>query len=81
MRQATTYRSEIRKFLDTFFGGPSKAATMIGVHYGTVRRWEDDPEQMLKYLYWIEETSEAKRKDVKDAIKRQMEMNDATRRE
>ena len=68
-------RSEIRKFMDTYYGGPSKAAVYIGVHYSTIRRWEDKPQQMLSYSFKIRDTSEATHDDIAKAVERQMEMN------
>lgn len=61
--------------MDTFFGGPSKAATHIGVHYSTIRRWEDDPEKMLVYSFKIQDVSEATKEDVAAAVRAQLEAN------
>lgn len=68
-------RSEIRKFMDTYYGGPSKASVYIGVHYSTIRRWEENPEQMLSYSFKIRDTSEATHEDIAKAVEKQMEMN------
>ena len=68
-------RSEIRKFMDTYFGGPSKGAVYIGVNYSTIRRWEDDPEQMLKYSLKICDVSEATHADIVQAVESQLRMN------
>ena len=68
-----TSRSEIRKFLDTHYGGPTKAAHLIGLSYGTVRKWESEPELMLRYLMKITDTCDASREDVLACIDAQAE--------
>ena len=70
-----TSRSEIRKFLDTHYGGPTKAAHLIGLSYNTVRKWESEPELMLKYLPKITDSCEASRDDVLACIDAQAETN------
>jgi len=72
-----TSRSEIRKFLDTHYGGPTKAAHLIGLSYNTVRKWESEPELMLKYLPKITDSCEASRDDVLACIDAQAETNKA----
>ena len=68
-----TSRSEIRKFLDTHYGGPTKAAQLIGLSYNTVRKWESEPELMLRYLMKITDSCEASREDVLACIDAQAE--------
>ena len=70
-----TSRSEIRKFLDTHYGGPTKAAHLIGLSYNTVRKWESEPELMLRYLLKITDSCEASREDVLACIDAQAEAN------
>ena len=70
-----TSRSEIRKFLDTHYGGPTKAAQLIGLSYNTVRKWESEPELMLRYLLKITDSCEASREDVLACIDAQAETN------
>ena len=72
-----TSRSEIRKFLDTHYGGPTKAAHLIGLSYNTVRKWESEPELMLRYLIKITDSCEASRDDVLACIDAQAETNKA----
>ena len=72
-----TSRSEIRKFLDTHYGGPTKAAHLIGLSYNTVRKWESEPEMMLKYLPKITDSCDASREDVLACIDAQAETNKA----
>ena len=73
-----TSRSEIRKFLDTHYGGPTKAAHLIGLSYNTIRNWEPHPEMMLKYLLKITDTCDASREDVLACIDAQAEANKPT---
>jgi len=75
MRKPTTSHSEIRDFMKRFYGGPSKAAVYIGVHYTTIYRWEENPEQMLSYSFKIRDTSDATHDDIAKAVERQLEMN------
>ena len=77
MTKPMTSRSEIRKFLDTHYGGPTKAAHLIGLSYNTVRKWEFEPELMLKYLPKITDSCEASREDVLACIDAQTETNKA----
>ena len=77
MIKPMTSRSEIRKFLDTHYGGPTKAAHLIGLSYNTVRKWESEPELMLKYLPKITDSCEASRDDVLACIDAQAETNKA----
>ena len=78
MTKPMTSRSEIRKFLDTHYGGPTKAAHLIGLSYNTVRKWESEPELMLKYLPKITDSCEASRDDVLACIDAQAEANKAS---
>ena len=61
--------------MDTYFGWPSKGAMYIGVNYSTIRRWEDDPEWMLKYSLKICDVSEATHADIVEAVESQLRMN------
>jgi hypothetical protein len=47
----------------------------IGVNYSTIRRWEDDPESMLKYSLKICDVSEATHADIVEAVESQLRMN------
>jgi hypothetical protein len=70
-----TYRSEIRKFVDAHFGGPTKAAAAIGVNYYTVRKWEQEPTLMLKYLLDITDATKCTVMDVVEAVEAQKKAN------
>ena len=72
-----TSRSEIRKFIDTHFGNPAKAAKALGVNYSTVRKWEQEPTLMLKYLLRITEATNCTVMDVVEAVEAQKKHNSA----
>lgn len=69
------YRSEIRKFADTHFGGFSVMAGELDVSVTAIKKWEQKPELMLKYLFQITEVTECTVMDVVEAVESQRKAN------
>jgi hypothetical protein len=68
-------RSEIRKFADTHFGGPGHMAKALGITTAGMKKWDDTPELMLKYLIRITESVECTAMDVVEAVEAQIKAN------
>ena len=69
------YRSEIRKFADTHFGGPGNMAKSLGLTAGAIKRWDYTPELMLKYMLQITEVTKCTVMDVVEAVESQRKAN------
>ena len=65
-------RSEIRKFADTHFGGPGNMAAELDITSHAIKKWDDKPELMLKYLLRITQLTDCTVMDVVDAVESQM---------
>ena len=70
-----TYRSELRKFIDHQFGGPGNMAKALGLTTTAIKRWDDTPELMLKYLLQITEATKCTVMDVVEAVESQRKAN------
>ena len=71
-----TSRSELRKFIDHHFGGPSAMAADLDITSHAIKKWDDKPELMLKYLLRITELTDCTVMDVVEAVESQKRMND-----
>lgn len=69
------YRSELRKFIDHHFGGPGNMAKALGVTTPAIKKWDESPELMLKYLLRITEIAQCTAMDVVEAVESQLRMN------
>ena len=70
-----TSRSELRKFIDHHFGGPGNMAKALGVTTPAIKKWDESPELMLKYLLRITELVECTAMDVVEAVESQRKAN------
>jgi len=70
-----TSRSELRKFIDHHFGGPGNMAKALGLTTAAIKRWDETPELMLKYLLQITEVTKCTVMDVVEAVESQKRMN------
>jgi hypothetical protein len=71
-----TYRSELRKFIDHHFGGPGNMAKALGLTTAAIKRWDETPELMLKYLLQITDVTKCTVMDVVEAVESQKKSND-----
>lgn len=69
------YRSEIRKFADTYFGGPIHMADELNLTSHAIKKWDEKPELMLKYLLRITKVAECTIMDVVEAVESQIKAN------
>ena len=70
-----TSRSEIRTFADTHFGGPGNMAAELDITSHAIKKWDDKPELMLKYLLLITELTDCTVMDVVEAVESQRKAN------
>jgi len=71
------YRSEIRKFADTHFGGTKVLAKELGISESAVKLWDKKPQLMLKYLLDITSATDCTVMDVVEAVEAQKKHNSA----
>ena len=69
------YRSEIRKFADTHFGGTKVLAKELGISESAVKLWDKKPQLMLKYLLDITSATDCTVMDVVEAVESQRKAN------
>jgi hypothetical protein len=70
-----TSRSELRKFIDHHFGGPINMADELDITSHAIKKWDDKPELMLKYLLRITKVAECTVMDVVEAVEAQIKAN------
>jgi len=62
-------RSELRKFIDHHFGGPGNMAKALGLTTAAIKRWDETPELMLKYLLQRTDVTKGTVMEVGKAVK------------
>ena len=72
-----TSHSEIRKFADAHFGGLENMAKALGLTTAGIKRWDNTPELMLKYLLKILKATKCTVMDVVEAVEAQKKHNSA----
>jgi len=68
-------RTEVRKFIDSHYGGISRMACELGLTVAAIYRWEANPELMLKYSFKIVDTCGCTHMDIVEAVESQLKAN------